>query len=51
MVTMSELKIILLNYMIELQMYLDFEEIFLLVFRYKMLDTLFEFAESLELKD
>ena len=37
--------------MIELSNYLDFEEILTIMFKYKMLDALFEFAESLELDD
>lgn len=50
-VTMPQLQIIFLRFLIELQGYLDYDEIFTLVFRYKMLDVLFDFAESSELTD
>jgi hypothetical protein len=41
----------LLRLLIELQDYLDYEEIFSLLFKYKLLDILFEYAESVELSD
>jgi hypothetical protein len=34
-----------------MQFYLDYEEIFNLMFRYRVLDTLFDFAESIELQE
>lgn len=50
-ITMAELQTTLIRLLIEMQCYLDFEEIFGLMFKYKMLDILFEFAESMELAD
>lgn len=41
----------MLNFMIELQNYLDFEEIFVVAFKYQMLGLLFEFAENHQLSD
>jgi hypothetical protein len=43
-ITMLQLQVIMLRFLIELQGYLDYEEIIGLVFRYKMLDVLFDFA-------
>ena len=34
-----------------MQQYLDYDEIFRQMFKYKMLDILFEYAERLELSD
>jgi len=42
---MNQLKDTLVKYMIDLQEFLDFEEIFFVCFKYKLVDTLFEFAE------
>lgn len=42
---------ILLRLLIEMQCYLDYEEIFGLMFKYKMLDIVFEYAESADLSD
>ena len=49
--SMQQLKVILLKFLLELQHYLYYDEIFNLMFRYRILDTLFDFAESLELKE
>ena len=49
--SMQHLKVILLKFLLEMQHYLDYEEIFRLMFRYRILDTLFDFAESLELQE
>ena len=49
--SMQQLKVIQLKFLLELQHYLDYDEIFNLMFRYRILDTLFDFAESLELKE
>lgn len=49
--TMQQLKTILLKYMLEMQFYLDYDEIFNLMFRYRILDILFDFSESLELQE
>lgn len=46
---MGILRRITFRFMIELQRYLDFEEIFSLFFKYKMLDVLFEVAESTQI--
>ena len=48
-ISMQQLKVILLKFLLEMQHYLDYEETFNLMFRYRVLDTLFDFAESLEL--
>ena len=48
---MQQLKTILLKFLLEMQHQLDYEEIFHLMFRYRILDTLFDFAESLELQE
>ena len=37
--------------MIDLQEFLDFEEIFVVCFKYKLVDTLFEFAEHMQLAE
>ena len=50
-ISMQQLKVILLKFLLEMQHYLDYEEIFNLMFRYRVLDTLFDFAESLELQE
>ena len=50
-ISMTELQTILIKLLIEMQCYIDFEEIFSLMLKYKMLDILFEFAESMELTD
>ena len=50
-ITMLQLQVSMLRFLIELQGYLDYDEIFSLVFRYKMLDVLFEFSESAELTE
>ena len=50
-ITMAQFQSITLKFLIELQIYLDFDEIFLLAFKYKIIDLLFEFAESTELTD
>jgi hypothetical protein len=50
-ITMQQLQIIMLRFLIELQGYLDYEEIFSLLFRYKMLDVLFDFSESSDLTE
>ena len=50
-ISMQQLKVILLKFMLEMQFYLDYEEIFNLMFRYRVLDTLFDFAESIELQE
>jgi hypothetical protein len=50
-ISMQQLKVILLKFLLEMQHYLDYEEIFNLVFKYRVLDTLFDFAESLELQE
>jgi len=43
---MLQMQAILTKFLIELQSYLDFEEIFGLMFRYKLIDVLFDFSES-----
>lgn len=48
-ISMNQLKAIIVRFMIDIQSFLDFEEIFSVCFKYKLVDTLFEFAESLEL--
>ena len=50
-ISMQQLKVILLKFLLEMQHYLDYEEIFNLMFKYRVLDTLFDFAESLELQE
>lgn len=50
-ITMAQLESIMINFMLELQNYLDFEEIFLVSFRYQLLGVLFEFAESPKLSE
>ena len=50
-ITMPQLHAILNKFLVELQSYLDFDEIFSLMFRYKLVDVLFEFSESLNLSD
>jgi hypothetical protein len=44
---MNQLKGTLVRFMIDLQEFLDFEEIFAVCFKYKLVDTLFEFAEHI----
>lgn len=50
-ITILQLQEILLKLLVEMQQYLDYEEIFSLMFKYKMLDILFEFAENVDVSD
>jgi hypothetical protein len=45
-ITLPNFKSYFLRVLIELQDYLDFDEIFSIVIKYKMMEILFQFAES-----
>ena len=50
-ITLPQFKSNFLKVLIELQDYLDFDEIFLIAIQYKLMETLFQFAESQKLDE